>query len=235
MNLASSLPIGAGAMAALPAHPGASSIGAAAFAGVLARVLDEIDYGVVLVTVGGALRHANQIALRALHANARVRLGGGMVFAPREAEQIALKDALAEAGRGLRRLLTLGSGAQSVSIAVVPMSAGYTSHGASAASGQGAPLVMLLLGKQASSETLTLDFFARAQRLTATEATVLHALCAGRQPKEIARQAGVAISTVRTQIGSIRTKTQTRSIRDLINKVATLPPITPAMKTAVCH
>jgi hypothetical protein len=38
---------------------------------------------------------------------------------------------------------------------------------------------------------------------------------------------------VRSHICSIRIKTQTDSIRELINRVAVLPPITPALKTAL--
>jgi hypothetical protein len=39
---------------------------------------------------------------------------------------------------------------------------------------------------------------------------------------------------VRSHITSIRTKTQTDSIRELLGRVATLPPITPAMKALAC-
>ena len=42
----------------------------------------------------------------------------------------------------------------------------------------------------------------------------------------------VAISTVRSHICSIRQKTQTGSIRELINRVTVLPPISPALKTS---
>ena len=64
---------------------------------------------------------------------------------------------------------------------------------------------------------------------------MLQALCDGLRPKDAARQFGVAVSTIRTQISSIRTKTQTASIRDLVFRVTTLPPITLAMKTLLTH
>ena len=64
------------------------------------------------------------------------------------------------------------------------------------------------------------------------ELTVLKRLCRGMRPKEVAREQDVAISTVRSHICSIRTKTQTASIPELIDRVAVLPPITPAMKLA---
>ena len=63
-------------------------------------------------------------------------------------------------------------------------------------------------------------------------ARVLQALCEGAKPKEIASMQAVAISTVRSHICSIRQKTQTGSIRELINRVTVLPPITPALKSS---
>ncbi len=193
---------------------------------VFARMLDEIDYGMALVDAAGHLHYANQLARRAFANTLALRLVDGVVHAAIESEQALLRQALVEAARGLRRMLTLGSAGRRAAIAVVPMGAGDVGDDA---------LAMLVFGKQPAGETLTLDFFARTHRLTAAEAAVLHGLCAGERPKEIAKKVGVAISTVRTQIGSIRIKTQTSSIRELVNRVASLPPITPAMKSALCH
>ena len=204
---------------ALVGNPG--SVGP--MAGVLVRMLDEIDYGLLLVTVTGALRFANQLALRALGGGSGLRLAGGTVFAPRDAEQTALRTALGDAGRGLRRLLTLDTAGAGASVAVLPLPAPDCEFDAD---GTAEALVMLVLGKQSANQTLTLDFFARIHKLTSAETAVLRALCGGQRPKEVALDVGVAISTIRTQIGSIRTKTQTASIRDLMNKVAALPPIT---------
>ena len=64
---------------------------------------------------------------------------------------------------------------------------------------------------------------------------MLQALCNGAKPKEIAHQCSVAISTVRSHICSIRIKTQTANIRELVDRVAVLPPITPAMKASRQH
>ncbi len=66
---------------------------------------------------------------------------------------------------------------------------------------------------------------------------MLIALCDGVPPAVAAAQHGVAISTVRTQIGSIRAKTGAASIRDLIHKVASLPPLMTALRNGggTCH
>jgi DNA-binding CsgD family transcriptional regulator len=66
--------------------------------------------------------------------------------------------------------------------------------------------------------------------LTPAETRVLELLCAGVRPTEIAGRAGVAVSTVRTQIGSIRAKTGAASIRELVRQVAVLPPLVGALR-----
>ena len=65
--------------------------------------------------------------------------------------------------------------------------------------------------------------------LTPTETRVLELLCSGVPPARIAELQGVRISTIRTQIGGIRTKTGGRSIRDVVNMVALLPPMVPVL------
>lgn len=192
----------------------------------LTRMLDEIDHGLLLLTADGVLRHANQPARREL-ALAATLLRTGQQLRTAVCEQHAtLLQALADAGRGRRRLLNLGTPTAPLSVAAVPLErTGDDSE----------TLVLLVLGKRQNCETLTLDFYARSQGLTSAEARVLHALCKGLRPKEVARECNVAVSTVRTQITSIRQKTQTASIRDLVNRVSTLPPIAPAMRLGQIH
>lgn len=178
----------------------------------LAAALDEIDYGVVLVGADGLVRHANQAArdelddqhpLVLLHSELRARRG-----ADAQALLAALNDART---RGLRRMLTLGEGAQQASASVVPLG------------GLGATVV--ILGRRNVGADLALQGFARLHGLTGGEARVLARLAAGARPTEIAAEHGVALSTVRTQIGSIRLKTGAASIRALLGQVARLPPL----------
>jgi len=196
---------------------------AGANATLLARVLDEIDYGLLLVSVAGALRYANQLGLREVTGHGPLYLEHGQLHARAPADQGPLHAALFDAQRGRRRLFSVGHNGGSVSVAAVPMPAGDDDPNE--------PLVLLVFGKRCASETLTVDFYARCHALTATETNVLKRICGGLKPKEIAREHGVAISTIRSHICSIRVKTQTESIRDLVNRIAVLPPITPAMKT----
>lgn len=200
-----------------PARPASP----ASLAAAMMRMLDEIDYALVLVGADGTLRYANQLGLHELTSGGALHLTHGLVRTRQVADHAGLQQALGEAVRGRRRLLTLGLDGHAVPLAVVPVPAEQDGE---------VPMALLLFGKRPATETLALDFYARSHSLTAAETAVLKGLCGGLQPKEIARRQGVAISTVRSHICSIRIKTQTGSIRDLVNRVAALPPITPAMK-----
>ena len=192
---------------------------------LLMRVLDEVDYGMLLVDAAGALRHANQLGLRELSRNGPLRLSRGCIAAPAAADQMALSAALADVQRARRRLFSLGHNGSAVSVAAVPMPAGEEDTPET--------LALLVFGKRPASDTLTIDFYARTHRLTSAELVVLKSICAGAMPKEVARAQGVAISTVRSHICSIRIKTDTGSIRELVNRVAMLPPITPVVKAGL--
>ena len=198
----------------------------AAMAGWLARMLDEMDHGMLLITPAGELRHANQPARKELAHGDSLRLSGGCVQASHADQHGLFNEVVVDAGRGRRRLITLGDKVNTLSVATVPMTTEREGDD---------PLVLLVLGRRQSCEALTVDFFARTQGLTSAEAKVLQALCDGLRPKEAARRFGVAVSTIRTQISSIRTKTETASIRDLVSRVTALPPIAPAMKSALSH
>lgn len=191
-------------------------------AAIFLRMLDEIDHGLLLVDNRGTLRYANQLGETQLREGSAVELIGGRVRGHHAFDQLVLKQALADCGLGRRRLFTAGVGETAISIAVVPMSIGTTDD---------PPLSLLVFGKCRAVEVLTVDFFARTHGLTATETSVLRNLCTGKRPKEVARAQGVAISTVRSQIASIRTKTHTSGIGELINRVVLLPPMTLAMKS----
>ena len=190
-------------------------------AALLMRVLDEIDYGIVLLDADGRLRYANQLGLNELAAAGPLFLAEGCVRARHGTDQAVLRQGLADAGQGRRRLFAVGTGQACASIAAVPVPAGEEDADT---------LVLLVFGKRHASQTLTMDFYARSHGLTSAEMAVLRSICSGMKPKEIAREQCVAISTVRSHICSIRAKTQTGCIRDLINRVAVLPPITPVMK-----
>lgn len=86
-------------------------------------------------------------------------------------------------------------------------------------------LALLALRRERVAGSLSLHWFGRFHGLTAAEQQVLASLCLGKTAAEIAQSHGVALSTVRTQLASIRTKTTAPDIRSLIVQVALWPPL----------
>ena len=191
----------------------------------LTRMLDEIDYGMLLVGAGAQVLYSNHAARLELDGDHPLQLLGSSLRALRPHDVLPLQDALAAAQRGLRRLVTLGTGVHRVGVSVVPL----PENASERAGGQG-PLTLLVLGKRQVCEQLSVHGFARSLQLTPAETRVLELLCAGVRPTAIARQQNVAVSTVRTQIGSIRAKAGAGSISELVRQVAVLPPLVGALR-----
>ncbi len=193
----------------------------------LAATLDEIDYGMLLLTENGQLVHANHIAGVELDGAHPLQLVGGELRARHAYDAPALHLALQNAAlRGLRKLLTLGDNLHRASVSVVPIG-----HGGA----PGAATTLLMLGKRQVCESLSVQGFARSHGLTPAETRVLVPLCQGVPPGEVAEMLGVGIATVRSQIGSIRQKTGAESIRALVGQVAMLPPLMGVLRGGMPH
>ena len=182
----------------------------------LAGALDELDYGIVVLYEGMNIVHLNdaaQVELDDLHP---LQLVGNELRARLARDVAPLHEAVTMAStRGMRRLLTLGEQTHRTSVSVVPLEA----------AAEGPRAVLIVLGKREMCELLSVQGFARIHHLTGAEVRVLKELCSGVPPAQIAALLGVAISTVRSQIGSMRAKTGAESIRALVRQVAVLPPV----------
>lgn len=190
----------------------------------LTAALDELDYGIVLLFDGASVVHINHAARVELDEDHPLQLLGKQLRAREARDVVPLHEALTQAaGRGLRRLLILGDGPRRSSVSIIPLDAADV----------GPRAVLVVLGKRAVSESLSIHGFAKNYRLTRAETRVLEALCSGLPPSQAAQQLGVAISTVRSQIGSIRGKTGAESIRALVRQVAVLPPVKGVLRCAV--
>ena len=130
------------------------SFGPATSSALLMRVLDEIDYGMVVVSANGTLRYSNQLAMHELQGSGPLGLAQGQLRAHQSADQNQLQLALADAVRGRRRLITLGHNGSSLTVAVLPMPGGDEDDD------NGEALALLTFGKRHACETLTIDFFA---------------------------------------------------------------------------
>ncbi len=188
-------------------------------------MLDEIDHGMLMVSADAQIVYCNHAARGALDGQLALQILGSSLRARQPQDVAPLYEALAGAQRGLRKLLTLGSGAQRLSVSLVPMPE-LSMPGRAGSSG----LTLLVLSKQSFCQSLSVQAFARGSNLTPAETRVLEMLCEGALPNEIASHAGVAVCTVRSQIGSIRTKTGTGSIGELVRQVSLLPPMLSALR-----
>ncbi len=190
----------------------------------VAQLLNHIDYGIVALDAERRVSLANAAAYTLLSQAHPLQIRAGELRTRHAVDMPRLQRALdASATRGLRTLLPLGP-EQGVCVAIVPLQLPQPGR-------QGTAL--LVLGRTLSGESLSAQWYARSHGLTLTECRVLGQLCVGAAPGEIARRQGVAVSTIRTQIGSIRAKTGTPSIGALIRQVLALPPLVSAVQSAV--
>ena len=187
----------------------------------LALMLEEVGHGMLLLSDGGRVLHANHLARAELDPEHPLCWHEGRLRARYPRDESRLHEALHAAGRGLRRMLVVGEGERRVSAAVVPLD-----------TIDGQALTLVSLGKRQLSHQLTLACFARSNGLTGAETRVLERLCAGVDPIRIAALHGVEISTVRTQITCIRHKTGAADITSLVMLVAQLPPMVPVLRAA---
>lgn len=189
----------------------------------LLAALDELDYGLIVLDADARVRHLNHAARTILAQGQHpLLLAGDRLRLRAPAESGALQDALLAARRGLRRLVMLGRGAAAAHVVVEPIGAA-----------DGLPdATLVILGRQQVCENLSVQCFAQLHHLTPAEADVLRALCEGREPTAIARERGVGLATVRTQIGNLRSKTGVSSIRELVLQVSSLPPMRSSLRHA---
>jgi DNA-binding CsgD family transcriptional regulator len=206
----------------LPRPPAAADNAAPPLARWYELMLDEIDYGVLLLGSDAQVLHINHAARCELDVQHPLQLLGRQLRARDATDVVRLHDALqAAAQRGLRRLLMLGQDGHRVALAIVPLRSGGA---------DGPVATQLSMGKRQMCGGLGVQWFARSHELTLAETRVLEALSEGLQPNDIAARHGVGISTIRSQIGSIRSKTRSDSIGALVRQVAVLPPLVGALR-----
>lgn len=184
----------------------------------LELVLDELAYGVAVTTGAGELVHANHAARHEFGRQQALWLHNGRLRVRSPQDQQTLQQALAKAATGRRSLITLGAADVRLSLAVVPMRRLQEGEPAHAA---------LMFSRPSVCGSLMLFFFARSHSLTTAEENVLAILCQGHSAPEIARQLEVAVSTVRSHVRSLCAKTRSSGVRELVNRVAMLPPLAP--------
>ncbi len=207
---------------------------------LLRMALNQMDYGLVVVDSESAVvQFANALGHAALlecpdgagtlGRGSGLRLLHGRVMAQRPSDNATLRRTLDRARAGLRGFLCLGEGTQSSAVAVLPLIGQRSAVDASASGTLGSAVppsyALLVFAKQQLCDDSTMALFARERGLTNAEGQVLAQVCRGLRPAQIARNHGVRISTVRTQLRSIRMKTCCETVRELVQKLSVLPPM----------
>jgi DNA-binding CsgD family transcriptional regulator len=198
---------------------------AASLAQLLACVLDEVDYGLLMLSADGLVVHANHAARSELESTTSLRLSGQRLVSRTASEQRQLDKALAAArDQGLRTLLTIATDGQGrIGLSIVPLPVALTHAHAGHA-------VLISFERGRIAETLSVDAHAREHGLTLREQQVLAALCDGLRAKEIAARLEIGEATVRTHVNNLKAKTGCASIVDIVKQVSRLPPMVAALR-----
>ena len=192
----------------------------------LAALMDEFAHATLVTTLDGRILHANQAGRHELASARVVALHQGVLQACHGDSDTELHLALGRAGDGKRGLLQLSAvHGPSMSVAVLPL--------------EGRPgeptRVALVFQRPTVCDPLMLCFFARRHGLTPTEQQVLGILCEGLSAPQTAKLLHVAVSTVRSHIRSLCAKTRSGSVRELIGRLAVLPPMAHAFAHEAVH
>jgi DNA-binding CsgD family transcriptional regulator len=185
-------------------------------------LFDEIECGLIVCDDEGQVVFANQAAQRELVAG-RVLAQSGAMLRRAPGASGELDAALRLAGQRCRRsLVRLQQGDDRLMVSVLPLSL----------PGANSQHVLVMLGRRLPCSELGLEMLATSHGLTLAERRVLAALVRQATPREIAAAHAVSLTTVRTQISSIRAKVGTRSIDGLLLRAAEMPPVAGALRMA---
>lgn len=185
-------------------------------------LFDEIECGLIVCDEQGAIHFANQAAQQEMSSQRLLqRLGDRLRRSSGCGGELDTAMRLA-AQRGRRSLVRITQGADQLMVSVLPFQL----------PGAQAHQVLVVLGRRQPCSELGLEMLAGSYGLTLAERRVLSGLVREATPREIASAHAVKLSTVRTQISSIRAKFGTRSIEGLLLRTAQVPPVASALRLA---
>lgn len=178
-------------------------------------VLDALGLGIALVNDALVVRYANRAAGQWLD-GADQPAGGGLAVDMSPSQRWQLMGAVRRASKGGWSMVMVGQAGCTRPVGIAPLLSDRAWRDV---------VAVLVLSGHSQLAGLSLQFFCQMHRLTHAEIQILTALSDGLTPEQIAQKGGVALSTVRSQIAAIRSKTQTSSIRHLLRLVSSLPPL----------
>lgn len=179
-------------------------------------LFDEISHGMLVVSPQGRVLHSNRAARDEMTRNGVlfVRQDELQTMSPMDGK--LLHAALAKAGGGIRSLVKLSGSGITLMLSALPLKNN---------SGTYCEQIALFFERRGICDSGMFVFFARSHRLTRTEEQVLNLLCRSMSTPDIAKELDVAVSTVRSHVRSLCIKTGAKGAREMVNRIATLPPV----------
>ncbi len=187
-------------------------------------LFDEIEFGLVVCNVKRHILFANHAAKQEFADSKLLRRLGDELHVGHGVEADLNAALLHATQRGHRSLVRLSLGHDSLMVSALPLE--------TSSLGTDQARSLLIFGRRQPCSDLGLEMLANSYGLTYSERRVLAALVRDASPQEIATQNKVAMSTVRTQIASIRAKLGVRNIESLLLRAAQVPPVASALRMA---
>jgi DNA-binding CsgD family transcriptional regulator len=180
-------------------------------------VIDQLDFGIMIVGRDGSVVLSNRAAERECNSATFVTVEAGRL---RARPYLTLMQALEEALNGFRRLVSLSADGEALPVMVVPLVTRQTQRDA---------LAMVVFGRRRLADPIVTDMYARSRHLTGVQAAILRGLSEGCLPRECSSKAGVSLATVRSHLSAAREKLGAGSIDELLHIMGCLPPTAPAL------
>ena len=182
----------------------------------IAAMAEALTVPLLLLHADGRLLNANAAGYRELARGKALVLQGSHVVPMQEASRCAFIACLGTTCNTRTRQIWQGAGVAD-QIVLAPVAALAT---------QACTMLMVVM----HAETSALDacrLFAYQYGLTGAELAVLHALCQGKLPRQIAAARGVTAGTVRRQMARILHKSGEDTLGTLMPRVSQGPPVLP--------
>lgn len=185
---------------------------------MLETALDAFGIGIIVSDNVGRVVFANSIA-RERGERGTLRIRGHQVCAVSPAETKALLTLINAAAQGHRWgaiSLTPPDGGDAVAMLVTPLSPHH----------EGGPgHVLLAFGDRLHNPWITEATLGKLYHLSRTQGEVAIAIFNGQSPEDIAAERGIKVSTVRTHLANVFRRTRSKTQRELIRLIASLPPL----------
>lgn len=189
------------------------------------QAMDAMELGVMAVGVAGRLFHANRRAEAFLRSGDTLKLKAGVLTAVADADGRRLQSALAEAGATRRSQSVYLAAPKSssdlgCSVTIMPLP-----HGSSLSQVLDRAELLVLVSHRGRRRTLTIRQLEQLFSLTPAEARLAKAVTAGVSLDAYAQSNDVGITTVKSQLRSVFSKTGTHRQAELTQLLVCIPSV----------